>query len=70
MAICDALGAYTEFTPFNKDRTDLITYDFNSVAEQVKRGLFKVPPKDEIGIWTDDCSMALCVADSFILKHF
>jgi ADP-ribosylglycohydrolase len=28
LAICDALGASTEFIPFVKERRDLIAFDF------------------------------------------
>lgn len=28
------------------------------------------PRAGKIGIWTDDCSMALCIADSLIYNNF
>lgn len=53
LAIGDALGAALEFT--QRDSRPLLT-------EMVGGGPFDLPP----GAWTDDTSMALCLADSLI----
>ena len=69
LAICDALGASTEFTPYKKDRRDLVKSDFEDVKKQIAKGALD-SRSGKIGIWTDDCSMALCMADSLLLQGF
>jgi len=57
LAICDALGTTLEFT----------TYEYaqnNKVVDMIGGGPFNLKP----GYWTDDMSMALCIADSLIEK--
>lgn len=66
--IADALGASTEFIPFVKDRHHLITRGFQDIEEKTGKGLINT--RGEVGIWTDDCSMALCLADSILAKNF
>ena len=55
LAIGDALGTTLEFAPRN---------DQNTHKELIGGGPFDMPP----GGWTDDTSMALCLADSLIAK--
>lgn len=55
LAIGDALGTTLEFTPRNKT---------NSHTDITGGGPFNMPP----GGWTDDTSMALCLAESLV-KH-
>ena len=69
LAICDALGASTEFIPFKKDRRDLIANDFLDVESQIKNRKLDAR-SGSVAIWTDDCSMALCMADSLLLNNF
>lgn len=66
--IADALGASTEFIPFVKDRHHLIKTGFEEIKEKIKKGLLQ--PRGKVGIWTDDCSMALCLADSILAMNF
>ena len=58
----DALGAHTEFGKYP------MTYDF------YKHGFEGIKPKElnrcEMGQWTDDSSMGLCVADSLLTNEF
>ena len=60
-AVADALGAHTEFSPFCygnlKDYKFRIS-KFSEIEATSKRA--------KIGQWTDDTSMALCVADSLL----
>ncbi len=56
MAIGDALGAPVEFK---------IRDAFEPVTDMRGNGTWDLPP----GYWTDDTSMALCMADSFIEKR-
>jgi len=53
LAIGDALGASIEFQPPGT---------FTPVEDMIGGGIFKLRPGD----WTDDTSMALCLADSLI----
>lgn len=55
MAVGDAIGTTIEFSPA---RTKFV-YDM------VGGGVFRLP----VGAWTDDTSMALCLAESLILQH-
>ena len=68
LAICDAFGASTQFIPFQKDRSTLFT-DFQELKSLIAQRKLK-PRHGRIGVWTDDCSMALCIADSLLLKDF
>eukprot|EP00929_Paragymnodinium_shiwhaense_P030271 TRINITY_DN17180_c0_g1_i1.p1 TRINITY_DN17180_c0_g1~~TRINITY_DN17180_c0_g1_i1.p1 ORF type:complete len:1490 (-),score=372.41 TRINITY_DN17180_c0_g1_i1:231-4700(-) len=60
LAVGDALGAPLEFVPIGKQgsRVDLVT--LHTLGELNK---FELKP----GQWTDDTSMALCIADSLLL---
>ena len=58
LAIGDALGTSLEFSSRQKAR--------KSNIEMVRSEPFSLPP----GYWTDDTSMALCMADSLIEKGF
>ncbi|MCL6624370.1 MAG: ADP-ribosylglycohydrolase family protein [Fimbriimonadales bacterium] len=53
LAIGDAIGASTEFSPKGS---------FDPVEDMVGGGVFGLPP----GCWTDDTSMALCLATSLV----
>nr|WP_082592737.1 ADP-ribosylglycohydrolase family protein [Paenibacillus sp. Soil766] len=55
LAIGDAIGTTVEF---KEPRT------FSEVTEMIGGGVFELPK----GSWTDDTSMALCLAESLILK--
>ena len=61
MAVCDALGASTEFQHFRKEGLGIIKNGF----EDIKHGRH-----GQIGIWTDDASMGLCMADSILLNEY
>ncbi len=69
LAVCDALGACTQFLEFVKDRRDLIKHDFKDIENQIKIGILQ-SRHGKINVWTDDCSMALCIADSLLLNKF
>ena len=69
LAICDAFGASTEFIPFEKSRRHLIKSDFNDIKQQIKNRIIS-PRAGRVGIWTDDCSMALCMADSLLIHKY
>ncbi len=56
LATGDALGTAVEFKPPGS---------FTPVTEMTGGGIFNLPP----GAWTDDTSMALCLADSLIEKR-
>lgn len=57
LAVGDALGTTLEFTSYEEAQA-------NPVSDIVGGGPFKV----SVGCWTDDTSMALCIADSLIEK--
>jgi ADP-ribosyl-[dinitrogen reductase] hydrolase len=57
LAVGDALGTTLEFTTYKQAQENLVT-------DIVGGGPFNLPP----GCWTDDTSMALCIADSLIEK--
>ena len=64
-AVGDALGANTEFSPFcyqsqKKEDTQFNIKKFGDFEGRDKRS--------QLGQWTDDTSMALCLADSILLK--
>ncbi|HEY3440860.1 MAG TPA: ADP-ribosylglycohydrolase family protein [Paludibaculum sp.] len=56
LAVCDALGAAVEFQPPGS---------FPPVTEMTGGGAFHLEP----GQWTDDTSMALCLAESLIERR-
>jgi len=61
LAVGDAMGARVEFTPLNYESDDI-----KGMGEG-RGGKFLLLP----GQWTDDTSLALCVADSLLAKgHF
>eukprot|EP00438_Fugacium_kawagutii_P011398 Skav219005 [mRNA] locus=scaffold169:544629:548688:+ [translate_table: standard] len=59
MAVADSVGAFLEFLPVGKKGSR-----FNPQTLKVEGGFnkFKLKP----GQWTDDTSMALCMADSLL----
>ena len=65
LGICDALGASTEFIPYQPKGLDIIKDGFFDVVNAIKCGLLE-PRSGTVGIWTDDCSMALAMATSLI----
>lgn len=76
-AIGDALGCYTEFSDYapqikglqpKNPAYDLPITNFNDIEtmEKTKPSPYR---RAEIGQWTDDTSMALCVADSMLQKE-
>ena len=67
LGICDALGASTEFIPFDKKRS-IIKKGFKDVHDLIQNGTLKYR-SGKIGVWTNDCSMALCMADSLLLNN-
>ncbi len=69
MAIGDALGACTEFQPFQKQGFGLITSSFYDIHKAVLAKTIS-PRSGKIGIWTDDASMGLCMADSTLLTDY
>lgn len=58
LAVGDALGTTLEFTSYKEAQA-------NPVSDIVGGGPFNLKP----GVWTDDTSMALCIADSLIEKE-
>jgi ADP-ribosylglycohydrolase len=69
LAICDALGASTEFQPFIKSGYEYIHNGFHDIEVAIKNDLLDTRA-GKVGIWTDDCSMALCIADSLIYYKY
>ena len=61
-AIGDALGAHTEFKKIDYQRT--IYKTINDVRK------FCCSSRCKQGQWTDDSSMALCLADSLLVNNF
>ena len=61
MAVSDAFGASTEFEHFNKKGLGVIKNGFSDI---------KVGRHGKIGIWTDDASMGLSMADSILLNDY
>jgi ADP-ribosyl-[dinitrogen reductase] hydrolase len=63
----DALGGPLEFTPYNPKRRVLTGFDNSYPTRSFSVNKFDLKP----GQWTDDGSMALCLADSLLvgLKH-
>lgn len=68
LGIADALGASTEFIPFVKNRHHLIEKGFAEISEKIHNDVLN--HRGQVGIWTDDCSMSLCLADSILAKNF
>jgi len=56
LAIGDAIGTTLEFKPFGS---------FKPIEDMIGGGTFHLDP----GQWTDDTSMALCLAESLILRQ-
>jgi ADP-ribosylglycohydrolase len=67
LGIADALGASTEFIPFVKNRHNLIEKGFVEIPEKIREDILN--HRGQVGIWTDDCSMSLCLADSILAKN-
>jgi len=67
LAIGDALGAHTEFLPFKKSRVIVKTgmKDIRATPEEDLNMRMR-----EIGHYTDDTSMAICLADSLLANNF
>ena len=61
MAVSDALGASTEFEHFNKEGLGVIKRGFSDI---------RTGRHGKIGIWTDDASMGLSMADSVLLNEY
>lgn len=68
LGITDALGASTEFIHFKKDRHHLVEKGFKEIVDKIERKILN--PRGRVGVWTDDCSMALCLADSLLFNNF
>lgn len=47
----------------------MIENDFSDVVKQIKNKILGTRA-GKVGIWTDDCSMALCMADSLLMNEF
>ena len=43
--------------------------DFADIKSNIQKGFLK-PRHGMVDVWTDDCSMALCIADSLLLNNF
>lgn len=69
MAIADALGACTEFTPWKKEGYGIIKESFYDIHNAVMSGKLS-PRSGKIGIWTDDASMGLSMGDSILLTDY
>ena len=61
MAVSDALGASTQFEHFSKKGLGIIKKGFSDI---------KTGRHGKIGIWTDDASMGLSMADSLLLNDY
>lgn len=68
LGVSDALGANTEFLHYDKDRRDLIEHGFKEIFPKIEKKILN--KRGLIAVWTDDCSMALCLADSLLLNKF
>jgi ADP-ribosylglycohydrolase len=66
MAIGDALGANTEFLSYDRTRKFIIN-GFEDLPLLMKQHNLS---RREIGIWTDDASMGLCLADTILATSF
>jgi ADP-ribosylglycohydrolase len=69
MAIADALGACTEFKPWNKAGLGIIKDSFYDIHQAVLAGRL-CSRSGKIGIWTDDASMGLSMGDSILLTDY
>jgi ADP-ribosylglycohydrolase len=67
MAICDALGASTEFQPYKKNGQGLIKNGFNDIHKAIENKRIS-PRNGAIGVWTDDASMGLAMAYGLMLN--
>ena len=54
--------------PYDKDR-NIIKHGFADIKDLIKKRILDAR-SGKIGIWTDDCSMALCMADSLLLNEY
>ncbi|KAG2385792.1 hypothetical protein C9374_002941 [Naegleria lovaniensis] len=64
-AIGDALGAPLEFSPVRYNVLELTGLDHAEIWQKSNYNRFGLKP----GQWTDDFSMALCIADSLLVKQ-
>lgn len=46
----------------------MIKEGFAEIPNKIKSGILN--PRGTVGVWTDDCSMALCLADSILAQNF
>ncbi len=69
LAIGDALGASTEFEPYNKHRDYWIQNSFADLRKCIDKRILH-ERHGEFAIWTDDCSMAIAMADSLMLNNY
>ena len=69
MAIGDAIGASTEFLPFQKQGLKLIENGFKDIEWNIMNNKL-IARHDKVGIWTDDAAMGLCIADSLLLNDY
>lgn len=63
-AVGDALGAHTEFSPFHYELNP--KFQIKTFLDIKKESFDK---RAKLGQWTDDTSMALCLADSILKNH-
>lgn len=68
LGVADAFGASTEFRPFLKTREELFD-SFAKIKQLIRSGVLDTR-SGRVGVWTDDASMALSMADSLLLKGF
>jgi ADP-ribosylglycohydrolase len=55
--------------PFRKDGLGLIKTGFKDIEKAISQG--KIQERHgKVGVWTDDASMGLCIADSILLNDF
>jgi ADP-ribosylglycohydrolase len=69
MAIADALGASTEFEHFKKEGLGIVKESFYDIHAAIMTNRLR-PRSGTVGIWTDDASMGLCMADSVLLTDY
>ena len=69
MAICDALGASTEFQSFKKNGLGIIKDSFKDIYDAIGNKRLQ-PRHGHTGVWTDDASMGLAMAYSLMLKKY
>ncbi len=68
LALGDALGCFTEFISFNPKR-NLVKTGWEDIIEFNKDGGSGRMERKTVGIITDDCSMAKCLADSLLANE-